>query len=38
MFRLRYTSVLGFPGTWLINRMPCNFHRLRPLQTGHVVG
>ena len=34
MFRLRLTSVSGFPRTWLNIRWPCSSNRLRPLQTG----
>ena len=33
-FRLRLTSVSGFPRAWLNIRWPCDDHRLRPLQTG----
>ncbi len=33
-FRLRLTSVSGFPRVWLNIRWPCDHDRLRPLQTG----
>jgi hypothetical protein len=33
-FRLRLTSVSGFPRVWLNIRWPCDDDRLRPLQTG----
>ena len=33
-FRLRLTSVSGFPRSWLNIRWPCDTDRLRPLQTG----
>ena len=33
-FRLRLTSVSGFPRAWLNIRWPCDHNRLRPLQTG----
>ena len=33
-FRLRLTSVSGFPRSWLNIRLPCDRRRLRPLQTG----
>ena len=34
-FRLRLTSVSGFPRSWLNIRWPCSPRRLRPLQTVH---
>ena len=33
-FRLRLTSVSGFPRSWLNIRWPCDTDRLRPRQTG----
>jgi hypothetical protein len=34
LFRLRLTSVSGFPLRWLSIRMPCHHDLLPPLQTG----
>src|SRR5262249_50700332 len=33
-FRLRLTSMSGFPRSWLNVRWPCDHRHLRPLQTG----